>query len=518
MCQTPAGQDHGSNGLDAMLPLALAEKSQGGCKGCGNCECGSKSGSEGGKSSRPLLDAPEHVLSTLEADGSRRWLRPKLSTGVHWHRRRIVGYVLIAIFVAIPHLRMSGKPLVLLDIPARKFIIFGTTFLPTDTLLLALGMVIVFLTIVLATAIGGRLWCGWGCPQTVYMEFLFRPIDRLFEGTVGKGGQAKREMTPPMRVLRWGVYLVLSMFLAHTFLAYFVGTERLAEWIQSSPIEHPSAFLLMAGTTVAMLFDFLFFREQLCLIACPYGRFQSVMLDASSRIVGYDPNRGEPRRKGKRKVAKTENSDPAAAGDCVDCGQCVVVCPTGIDIRDGLQMECINCTQCIDACNEVMDKVGLPQGLIRYTSQDELAGKPSGWLRARTILYPLALAAAIGAFLFVLSGKYAFDASILRAAGNPYSLDGMGRVRNNMKVRLVNRGEDTQAYKVESLEPAGLVVTVVDEDGMQLDAGGTSVVPLSVQFPAGLTGAKGRREAKLRVTDEAGNERILDFNLLGPRR
>ena len=279
----------------------------------------------------PLLDAPEHVLSTLESDGSRRWIHPRLSTGKWWKRRRVVAYALIVFFVVLPHLRINGKPPVLLDIVARKFVFAGHTFLPTDTLLLALAMVGVFVTIVLATALTGRVWCGWGCPQTVYMEFLFRPIDRFFENTVGRGGKAKREVSGGWAVARFLVYLLLCMLLAHTFLAYFVGTDRLAQWIRSSPIEHPTAFLVMGGTTVAMMFDFLFFREQLCLIACPYGRFQSVMLDRSSLIVAYDGNRGEPRKKG-RHIEGDGN------GDCVDCNQCVVVCPTGIDIRDGLQM------------------------------------------------------------------------------------------------------------------------------------------------------------------------------------
>ncbi len=200
---------------------------------------------------------------------------------------------------------------------------------------------------------------------------------------MGKGGKPKREVTGGWAVARFLVYLVLCMALAHTFLAYFVGTDRLAQWIRSSPIEHPTAFLVMGGTTVAMMFDFLFFREQLCLIACPYGRFQSVMLDRQSLIVAYDGNRGEPRKKGKH----TAGDD---AGDCVDCNQCVVVCPTGIDIRDGLQMECINCTQCIDACDTVMDRVGKPKGLIRYSSQDALAGKPPKLFRVRTFALPIA--------------------------------------------------------------------------------------------------------------------------------
>ena len=315
-----------------------------------------------------LLEAPEHVLSTLEQDGSRRWLRPRLSMGRWWHRRRVVAYLLMVVFVAVPHIRIGGQPAILLDIPAREFTILGRTFLPTDTLLLALLMLTVFVSIVLVTAIAGRAWCGWACPQTVYMEFLFRPIDRLFEGTAGKGGKAKNAKSFPRQAARFIVYAILCAFLAHTFLAYFVGTDRLSQWVQSSPIEHPVAFFVMAATLGLMLFDFMFFREQLCLIACPYGRFQSVMLDQQSMIVAYDHVRGEPRKKGKHK--ETDN-----VGDCVDCNQCVVVCPTGIDIRNGLQMECINCTQCIDACDEVMDRVGSPQGLIRYSSQDSIAGR-----------------------------------------------------------------------------------------------------------------------------------------------
>ena len=257
-------------------------------------------GGEPTKAAEALLPAPEHVLSTLEQDGSRRWMRPRLSMGSFWKARRMVAYVLMAVFVAIPHIQIAGKPMVLLDIAAREFTILGFTFLPTDTLLLALFMLSVFLTVVLVTAITGRAWCGWACPQTVYMEYLFRPIDRFFEGTVGKGGKAKSDMSGWRSLARIGVYVELSMFLAHTFLAYFVGVERLSQWVQSSPLQHPLAFVVMAATTIAMLFDFLFFREQMCTLACPYGRFQSVMLDPDSMIVGFDYNRGEPRKKGRR--------------------------------------------------------------------------------------------------------------------------------------------------------------------------------------------------------------------------
>jgi cytochrome c oxidase accessory protein FixG len=462
------------------------------------------------RSELPLLDAPEHVLSTLESDGSRRWLRPRLSQGPWWKRRRTVAYALIVFFVALPHLRINGKPPILLDIVARKFVLAGHTFLPTDTLLLALAMVGVFVTIVLATALAGRVWCGWGCPQTVYMEFLFRPIDRFFENTVGKGGRAKRDVTGGWAVARFLVYLVLCMALAHTFLAYFVGTDRLAQWIRSSPIEHPTAFLVMGGTTVAMMFDFLFFREQLCLIACPYGRFQSVMLDRQSLIVAYDPNRGEPRKKGK-------HAEGDGAGDCVDCNQCVVVCPTGIDIREGLQMECINCTQCIDACDTVMDRVGKPKGLIRYSSQDALAGKPPKLFRLRTFLYPLLLTALGIGFLIVLSTKYAFDARMIRGTGNPFHRAADASIVNNYRLRLTNRTDDARQYQFDVVQPAGAVIRA-EQDAIILDPSGTKLIPVTIQVPASQFSSLGQCESEIKITDDIGNERTVTMKLLGPRR
>lgn len=458
-----------------------------------------------------LLDPPEHVLSTLENDGSRRWMYPKLSTGDLWKRRRMLAYFLIVFFVVLPHLRINGKPPILLDIAARRFVFFGHTFLPTDTLLLALFMVGVFVTIVLATTFFGRVWCGWACPQTVYMEFLFRPIDRLFEGTVGKGGKPKRKLTGWMSAARFAIYLVLAMLLAHTFLAYFVGTDKLAMWVRSSPLEHPTAFLVMGATTGLMLFDFLFFREQLCLIACPYGRFQSVMLDRQSLIVAYDERRGEPRKKGR-------HSDQDQAGDCVDCNQCVVVCPTGIDIRNGLQLECVNCAQCIDACNNVMDRVGSPRGLIRYSSQDALSGKPKKLLRLRTIAYPTLLIAVVVAFLTVLSTKYAFDARIMRGRGNPFEQVAAGAITNNFMLRLNNRTEEERAYSIEVLEPVGAELADQDNATVRLPGSGTQLVPLLIKVPATRVGYTGQAKGKVRITDDIGNERIVTMTFLGPKR
>ena len=377
-------------------------------------------------------------------------------------------------------------------------------------LLLALLMLTVFVTIVLVTAVAGRVWCGWACPQTVYMEFLFRPIDRLFEGTVGKGGRPKRSKTFLLQVARYLVYLVLCGFLAHTFLAYFVGTDRLAQWMQSSPTEHPVAFLVMAATLGLMLFDFLFFREQLCLIACPYGRFQSVMLDQQSMIVAYDPVRGEPRKKGKHAPGEK-------VGDCVDCNQCVVVCPTGIDIRNGLQMECINCTQCIDACDDVMERVGSPKGLIRYSSQDSIAGKAKKVFRARTIVYPVILLALFSGLIFAISTKAGFDARIIRHSGAPFTAFPDGTVSNEFRIRLVNRTNEPRNYQIAAAPESDYQVEVLDESKMKLDAGESALVPVHMTFRGSLTRGSGRKEVQAMITDDGDNSRTVEFFLLGPR-
>lgn len=510
--------------MNTNLSLAVVEdhpcRRSGSCaEACASCrktdiepraETDPKDSTHAGKANKALLPAPEHVLSTLEKDGSRRWLRPQLSMGQFWKARRIVAYFLMAVFVAVPHIQIGGKPMLLLDIAAKRFTILGFVFLPTDTLLLALFLLSVAVSIMLVTAVTGRFWCGWACPQTVYMEFLFRPIDRLFEGTVGKGGKPKKGLANWRSITRILVYAMLSMFLAHTFLAYFVGVETLSQWIRSSPVEHPIAFVVMAGTTLAMLFDFLFFREQMCTLACPYGRLQSVMLDQDSWIVGFDHKRGEPRQKGKRSLDETN------AGDCIDCNKCVTVCPTGIDIRDGLQLECINCTQCIDACNKVMERIGKPKGLIRYASQNALAGKESRLIRARTIGYPILLLLLLTAFGFAMSRRSGFNARVVRGKGAPYSFTEDRKVINGFSIRLVNRTQEPQQYSFSFAEP-GLQLEVVDEKQLQLAGGKSALVPIFVRFDSSLTKHDGNQRVQLTISDSDQLRKQLSFRVLGPR-
>mgnify|MGYP001560722565 CR=1 FL=1 len=454
--------------------------------------------------------APGRVLSTLNPDGSRRWIRPRPSPGAFWRARRAAAYLLMAVFFLIPYLDVGGRPLILLNLPRREFTLFGTTFLSTDGVLFMLLFVSCVIAILAFTALYGRVWCGWACPQTVYMEFLFRPLERLLEG--GRTGSMMLDARRGLhgrRLAKHALCLVLSLLLAHVFLAYFVPVEELATWVRRSPVEHPISFLVMLGTTAMIFLDFAWFREQTCLVACPYGRLQSVLLDRRSLIVGYDARRGEPRMKGKKQR-------PAHAGDCVDCGLCVMTCPTGIDIREGLQMECIHCTQCMDACDAVMDKVGRPRGLIRYSSRDGFDGKRPRVLRPRVVLYPLALAAGLGVLGFNLGTRAEADVTILRGLGAPYSLEPDGSVVNQIRVKVMNRGRRERRYRIalEGVPGARLVAPI---NPLPVAAGRSATTSVFVVLPqGGFPG--GQRPVTFRLSDGQGFEGTFPYGLVGPER
>ncbi|MEQ8850187.1 MAG: cytochrome c oxidase accessory protein CcoG [Phycisphaerales bacterium] len=463
-----------------------------------------------------LIEAPERVLSTLNQDGSRRWLRPRPARGTFWKWRRPVAYGLILLFTALPWITINGKPAVFLDIIHREFTFFGKTLLPTDTLLLALLAIGIALSIFLVTALFGRVWCGWMCPQTVYLEFVYRPIERLFDGEPGR--RKPKGNTTLRKVGRFFVYLIISAFLAHTFLSYFVGVANLREWIFGSPFEHPVAFLVMAGTTGLMMFDFGYFREQVCVVVCPYARMQSALLDRDSLIISYDKARGEPR--GKRgKKSKNEgdvslNVINQELGDCVDCHMCVTTCPTGIDIRDGLQLECIGCAQCIDACDSVMTKIGKPTGLIRYTSQRAVETKNARLLRPRVVIYPLLLLIVGVAFAGVLSTKADADVQVLRAPGLPFNVMGSGEVSNQLRVRITNRTGEPAEYELSMAE--GSPVRLVG-DALRFTLGPgeqTSVRVLAIAPPDAFV--DGNLEIVIQITDGASFTKDLPYELLGP--
>lgn len=436
----------------------------------------------------------ERVLSTLEADGKRRWLNPRLAKGRFLRRRRIVGFTLIALFVLLPFVKINGRPALLIDLVSREISMVGAVFRPSDGMLLMLLGISIAITVFLMTALFGRVWCGWACPQSVYLEHVFRPIERRF---------AKQP------VIKWALYIALSFGLANVFLAYFVGVDRLERWVIGSPMAHLGGFSVVIGVSALVLFDFTYFREQTCILACPYGRLQSVLLDRQSLLVGYDPKRGEPRGKPRKKLAVIDQP----RGDCVDCGACVQVCPTGIDIRDGLQMECIGCTQCIDACDTVMDKLQKPRGLIRYTSQDRLAGLPGKLLRARTMIYPAILATVVAILVIATTTRPTTTVWIDRHQGPSFIALPDGKVASQIRIKLEN-ATDAQRHYTIALRGAP-DATLRGEQDLSLAPRKSLAITLFADV-APTTFVHGRRVVKVAIADGAGFEKVLDVTLLGP--
>jgi len=459
-----------------------------------------------------ILPSPsERVLSTLNTDGSRRWLRPRVSPGRFSNARRILAWALIALFTALPFFRVRNAPVVLLDITRRQFTLFGKTFLPTDTVLLAVLLLGIVVSVFLITAVLGRAWCGWGCPQTVYMEFVYRPIERLFEGPPGRGGTLGRKASGLRTAAKLMVFLVISMGLAHTFLSYFVGVENLRLWVTQSPVDHPTSFAIMASTTALMFFDFAWFREQTCIVACPYGRLQSVLIDRDSLVVSYDPKRGEPR--GHARAALSTPEAPNTKGDCVDCGLCVETCPTGIDIREGLRMECIGCAQCIDACDAVMSKMRRPPGLIRYSSQGRIAGEKGRIARPRLFVYATVLLIIAGVFSALVSHAKDTDVTLLRGMGVPFTELSKGEIANPARLKITNRGREPRAYRVE-ITSGGPARIVLDDQPITVQPTAAVTRGLLIIVPA-TSFVMGKHEVTLRIFD-AQSSTVVKYRLLGP--
>ncbi len=452
------------------------------------------------------------VLTTLREDGTRIWMRPKLARGRFLNRRRVVGYTLIVLFLILPFVYVGKHPAILLDVSARKFHLFGATFLPTDSALLMLLMLSIFLTVFWLTALVGRVWCGWGCPQTVYMELIFRPIETFFEGSLGqqrKMDQAKR--IPARRLVKYAVFFIIAFILGNQFLAYFVGWKQLAVWMSHAPWEQPGGFAVMAVTTGLVFFDFAYFREQMCTVICPYARFQSALLDRDSLIVAYDHVRGEARKKVKQ---RTTND---GSGDCIDCHACVTTCPTGIDIRDGLQLECINCTQCIDACDQIMDRIGRPRGLIRLSSQRAIETSTRSrthLIRPRTVAYPAIIVLLVGLMGFIVQSKGTADVTVLRQLNAPFVLTDDSAVRNQLRIKVVNRAPSERTYTM-SIPGVDAGQILAPQFPLRVAEDDVITTPVFVTLPINRFD-DGRLDIVVKVEDGEGFSTEVPFVLLGP--
>ncbi len=402
---------------------------------------------------KPNLDS----VTTINEDGSRYFLHPADVRGRFTHWRRVVGAVLLAIYVLLPWIPINGHPAVFFDLAERRFHLLGLTFVTEDLwlaffMLTGLGFGLFYIT-----AIAGRLWCGWTCPYTVFLEHIYRRIERWIDGDA----TARRRLDAApwtgekitRRVVKHSLYFLVSALIAHVFLSYFVSIPGLYEYMRESPLAHAKAFGIVTFLTFALYGSFAWFREQFCIILCPYGRIQSALTDDNTMVIGYDATRGEPRGKA---------SDPNN-GDCINCSRCVQVCPTGIDIRNGLQLECIGCAACVDACDDIMAKLDRPKGLVRYDSLNGLAGKATRIIRPRIILYTGFLVLGLTVLTLFLRGLHSADAEVTRLVGQPYYVTEDG-VRNQFELRMVTKLNQPTTFTVSAPDaPDGVRLVGVEE-------------------------------------------------------
>jgi cytochrome c oxidase accessory protein FixG len=457
--------------------------------------------------SSPGLDK----LHVLDDRGGRRYIYPADVQGRFARWRPRVFALLLLIYLALPWISVGGHPAVFIQIAERRFFLFGKVFNAQDFYYLFFVLSGIGFVLIVMAALLGRLWCGWACPQTVLLEGIYRRIERLIEGPASRREALARAPWTLGKVARKGLkhalYLLVSFVLAHLFLAYFLSIPELLRMMRENPLANWTAFLWGLGLTAVLYLNFFWFREQLCLIVCPYGRLQSVMQDRDTVVIGYDRRRGEPRGK----VGST------GSGDCVDCRRCVVVCPTGIDIRNGLQMECIGCAGCIDACDEIMDRLKRPRGLIRYDSERALDGEPRRFLRPRVFAY-----AALGLLgLVVLGTAWAryqpFEANLVRGRGAPYVLDGE-LVRNHVLLHLINKRAEPVTLRIEPEQRAGKgapIQILIPQPRVSMSPLESRSIPVVLSAPRG--GFSPGQEASLRVSEESsGASRVLSVPVAGP--
>lgn len=403
-------------------------------------------------------------ISTVSEEGKRVWVYPKKPSGRYYDYRKIVSYILLTILVISPFIKIDGNQFLMFNVLERRFNIFGFPFWPQDFYLFVIAMIIGVVFIVLFTAAFGRIFCGWICPQTIFMEMVFRRIEYWIDGD--RGAQIRLDKQPwnadkiKKRVLKWSIFFLISFFIANIFLAYIIGSDRLLQYISQGPTANISTLISLLIFTGIFYFIFAWFREQVCIIACPYGRLQGVLLDNKSIVVAYDYKRGE-KEKGRAKFKKNEDREASGKGDCIDCFQCVNVCPTGIDIRNGTQLECINCTACMDACDEIMEAVNLPKGLIRYASEENIEEKAKFEFTPRLKGYTAVLVILIGVLVGLLFVRSDVEATVLRIPGQlPEQLDN-NVIRNVFTYKLINKttsDKDAISFKLKS--PKGEIQTV----------------------------------------------------------
>ncbi len=445
----------------------------------------------------------DHFNGVTE-DGKRNWFYPQKPKG-NWHNRRVWFSVLILTLLFLtPFLKYNGQPLLLFNVLERKFIIFGIFIGPQDYWLFGLTMLSFMVFIVLFTTIFGRLWCGWACPQTVFMEMVFRKIEYAIEGDAGKQKLLNKASWTTDKILKKGikytVFLFVSFLIANLLLTYVLGIDELAKIIREPIENHIPLFSGILSFTAVFYFNFAWLRDQACTVVCPYGRLQGVLMDRNSIVVAYDYERGEPR-------GKIHKGQDRPEGDCVSCHQCVAVCPTGIDIRNGMQMECVNCTACIDACDSIMDKVGFAPGLIRYTSENAIVNKTNKLITNRVIGYIAVLILLWSGLGFMLISRTDTQTTLFRAPGTQYIENKDGTISNLYTFKIFNKTNQIVKPTIHLNSPQGKLIFAGTPD-LTLDGAGMSQGTVFIIIPKS---ALTSRKTKLKLSVYQGKEKLESF-------
>ncbi|MCA6073258.1 cytochrome c oxidase accessory protein CcoG [Fulvivirga sedimenti] len=454
------------------------------------------------------------TIATVDAEGKRIWVYPKKPAGRFHNYRILVTIVLLGILFAGPFIKIGGEPLLMLNFFDRKFVILGQIFWPQDFFLLALLLITLFVFIILFTVSFGRIWCGWACPQTLFMEMVFRKIEYWIEGDANK--QRKLDKGPWntekiwKKTLKHVIFLAIAILISHTVMAYLIGIEEVKEIVSQPPTEHLTGFIGLMAFTGIFYWVFAYFREQACVAVCPYGRLQGVLLDTKSIVIAYDWLRGEPRGK----ISKNKEADQSK-GDCIDCKLCVHACPTGIDIRNGTQLECVNCTACIDACDEVMDKVDRPRGLIRYASHESIAQGKTKLFTTRVKAYTAVLILLVSVLSFFLFTRSEVEATILKVPGQLYQRQENGDISNLFNIQFINKTSEEMTIELIVDGAAGAKIEKVGGDTMIVPPNELSEGIFFITIPkSGLQGM----QTPLKVTVMGNGKEIETKNIkfLGP--